>query len=106
MGAAQGLVEGAAGDVADKINELAATEDNIGIMASREYQASYEHGLVKVMGSRSNLNEIAANIFKLLRDFDKLKVAKIFIEGLPEKGLGLAIMNRLRKSAGYQIINL
>ncbi len=100
------LVEGAAGDVANKINELVATEDNVGIMASEEYQASYQHGLVKVMGSRSDLDEIGANIFKLLRDFDKLKVAKIFIEGLPETGLGLAIMNRLRKSAGYQIINV
>jgi L-threonylcarbamoyladenylate synthase len=100
------LVEGAAGDVADKINELVATEDHVGIMASQEYQASYQQGLVKVMGSRSDLDEIGANIFKLLRDFDKLKVEKIFIEGLPETGLGLAIMNRLRKSAGYQIINI
>ncbi|MBM7557024.1 L-threonylcarbamoyladenylate synthase [Halanaerobacter jeridensis] len=99
------LVEGEAEAITDKIQELAAQESNVGIMASREYQDFYQQGIVKVMGSRDDLTEISNNIFKLLREFDKLGVDKILIEGLPEHGLGLAIMNRLRKSAGYQIID-
>lgn len=100
------LVEGEPDDIKVKIKELAAQESNVGIMVSSEYQDSYQQGLVKVMGSRNNLTEISNNLFKLLRQFDDLGVDKILIEGLPEEGLGLAIMNRLRKSAGYQIIQL
>ena len=33
-------------------------------------------------------------------------VVVILAEGVEEDGLGLAIMNRLRKAAGYQIITL
>ena len=99
------LVEGDPKAITEKINELAVQENNVGIMASREYQNYYDCGIVKVMGDRNNLTEISNNIFKLLREFDDLGVNKILIEGLPEYGLGLAIMNRLRKSAGYQIID-
>lgn len=98
------IIEGKEADIAAKIKQLARQEEKVGIMASAEYQDYYEQGLVKVMGSRNNLSEISNNIFKLLREFDDLGVDKILIEGLPEDGLGLAIMNRLRKSAGYQII--
>ncbi|MGM0501236.1 MAG: L-threonylcarbamoyladenylate synthase [Bacillota bacterium] len=100
------LVEGEANAVANKIKNLAELETKAGIMASEEYEQEYSSGVVKVMGSRNDLAEISANIFKLLREFDRLGVDKIFIEGLPEHGLGLAIMNRLRKSAGYQIIEV
>ena len=100
------LVEGKSENVAKKIKELSNQVDKVGIMASREHQNYYPYGIVKVMGSRSDLNEISTNIFKLLREFDQLGVEKIFIEGLPEFGMGLAIMNRLRKSAGYQIIKV
>ncbi len=43
---------------------------------------------------------------RFLREFDHLEVDKIFIEGLPDDGLGLAIMNRLRKATGYKIIEV
>jgi L-threonylcarbamoyladenylate synthase len=42
-------------------------------------------------------------LFRLLREFDSEKVDVIVAEGLPLEGLGLAVMNRLRKAAGYKI---
>jgi L-threonylcarbamoyladenylate synthase len=42
----------------------------------------------------------------MLRKCDYLGIEKVFAEGLPEDELGLAIMNRLKKAAGYDIITV
>jgi L-threonylcarbamoyladenylate synthase len=56
------------------------------------------------IGSRNYLGIIAANLFDCLREFDKIEVDQIFAEGFSEDGIGLAIMNRLRKAAGYNVV--
>ena len=43
-------------------------------------------------------------MYELLRDFDRVSPELIIGMGVDEKGLGLAVMNRLRKAAGYQIL--
>lgn len=48
--------------------------------------------------------EIAHNIFKLLREADKIKGEIILIESLDTSGLGLAIMNRLIRTCSYNYI--
>lgn len=47
----------------------------------------------------STLNSVGKNLFRCLRELDKNKVDIILAEAVPEQGLGLAIMNRLTKSA-------
>ncbi|MGM9569757.1 MAG: L-threonylcarbamoyladenylate synthase [Phascolarctobacterium sp.] len=54
----------------------------------------------------ANREALAADLFYLLRDFDRTKPDVILAQGVSEDGIGLAIMNRLRKAAGYQIITL
>ena len=49
---------------------------------------------------------LANELFYLLRDFDRTKPDVILAQGVSEEGIGLAIMNRMRKAAGYQIITL
>jgi L-threonylcarbamoyladenylate synthase len=39
-----------------------------------------------------------------LREFDLEGVDVIVAEGVPLEGLGLAVMNRLRKASGYKIV--
>ncbi|MBQ9764194.1 MAG: threonylcarbamoyl-AMP synthase [Phascolarctobacterium sp.] len=51
-----------------------------------------------------SLEELAANLFYLLRDFDRTMPDVILAEGVSESGIGLAVMNRMRKAAGYQIV--
>jgi L-threonylcarbamoyladenylate synthase len=46
--------------------------------------------------------EVAKNLYKSLRDLDRLGVDVGFVAALEERGLGLAIMNRLRKAAGHR----
>jgi L-threonylcarbamoyladenylate synthase len=45
--------------------------------------------------------EAAQRLFQLMREMDRLEtVQQIFIERVPEKGLGKAIMNRIRRALG------
>ena len=49
---------------------------------------------------------VANHLFKALRDFDKVDTEFIFGEAFSEKNVGQAIMNRLTKAAGYNIIDV
>ena len=58
------------------------------------------------LGGYCDLTQCAEYVFSYLRDADKAGYKKIYITGVPEKGLGLSIMNRLKKSAGGNIVTL
>lgn len=92
-----------------KINELITEVDNslkIGVIATEENKDRYNNCEVLVIGSIKEPQTIAANLFKMLRKCDYHKMDKVFAEGLCEDELGLAIMNRLKKAAGYCIIEV
>ncbi len=57
-----------------------------------------------ILGSRGNLFEIAKNLFTLLRKVDEEQCTIVVAEGFPDMGLGLTIMNRLRKAASEKIL--
>ena len=59
-----------------------------------------------VYGQRLQTDEIAANLYTALRSFDDCPIDVIYAEGISEEGLGLAVMNRLRKASGYKIIKV
>ena len=56
------------------------------------------------LGSKDNLDEIAKNIYSALRKADSIKAEVILIEGVKREGIGIAIMNRLLRAAGYDIL--
>jgi len=58
---------------------------------------------LKCLGSRRNIFTVARNLFKTLRSIDDEGFEFAVVEGFEEKGLGLAIMNRLRKASGFNI---
>lgn len=47
--------------------------------------------------------EVARNLFDVLRNVDKYGVDVALAPAIEERGIGLAIMNRLRKAAGFKI---
>lgn len=65
-----------------------------------------ENLIVAIYGQRGQTAEIAANLYTALRSFDDYSVDVIYAEGIDEQGLGLAVMNRLRKASGYKIIKV
>lgn len=102
------LVEGEMPAMISKVNELTLTyrrrQRRVGILCTDETAGRYEADVVKSLGSRSDLPSVARSLFRSLREFDAEKVDVIFAEGLPIEGLGLAVVNRLRKAAGYKIV--
>ena len=50
----------------------------------------------------ADLYEVAKNLYKSLRDLDRLRVDVGLVPAIEEAGLGLAVMNRLRKAAGHR----
>ncbi|HUK84263.1 MAG TPA: L-threonylcarbamoyladenylate synthase [Candidatus Acidoferrum sp.] len=102
------LVEGNVSKVKAKIQEIATDHAlrglKVGILSTDETQPSYKAYVVKSLGSRSNLATIAQSLFRLLREVDERNVDVIIAEGVPFEGMGLAVMNRLRKASGYRII--
>ncbi len=102
------LVEGKVSAVVIEVNILAESYklkgEKVGILATDETEAAYKADVVKSLGSRSNLSTVAQNLFRLLRDVDAENVDVIIAEGVSSEGIGLAVMNRLRKASGYHII--
>jgi L-threonylcarbamoyladenylate synthase len=102
------VVEGDIQAIIKKVKELAERYAHrglrVGVLATDETAAYYRNYVVKSLGSRASLETIAKSLFRLLREFDLENVDIIIAEGVPPQGLGLAVMNRLRKAAGYNIV--
>lgn len=100
------LVEEKGKDQIDKVGnlayEFAMQGYNFGIMAKEENKDRYGDHNVKVLGPEKNLPLCAANLFSVLREFDRNNVDVIIAEGVEEKELGMAIMDRLRKAQGFK----
>ena len=102
------LVEGPERKVVEKIRKLTADRladgCRVGIIATQETQKDYDQGLVISIGSRHDEGEIIHNLYHILREMDRLQVDVIYSESFSEGARGQAIMNRLLKAAGHQVI--
>ena len=76
----------------------------VGIIATEESVGRYECGNIKCVGSREDERTIAAGLYRILREFDEDGVDYIYSESFSEDGIGMAVMNRLLKAAGHQVI--
>ncbi len=103
------VVEGEREKVIARIQELAdaaALEGKrTGIMASDETAGFYRADVVKDLGSISRDTDIAHRLFDALRQFDDEGVQVIFSESFETPRMGQAIMNRLLKAAGHEVLH-
>ena len=77
-----------------------------GVIGTTEVLEQYRADVVKCIGNRQAEEDIARNLFSILRELDDEKVTSIYSESFPAEGLGQAIMNRLLKAAGHKIVRL
>lgn len=102
------LVEGETERVAAEINRLTmnaqAEKMRVGIIATDETMSYYKADVVVSIGARSDEDAIAQHLYKILRDFDAQEVDVIYSESFATPRIGQAIMNRLLKAAGYQVL--
>lgn len=104
------VVEGEYEKVVKRVQELVdlyrASKKKVGVFATVESKGLYRADVVRSAGSRDDVAAIARNLFRLLREFDREKADLIVVEGIPAKGLGLAVMNRLRRAANFNVIEV
>lgn len=104
------LVEGEKEKVIHKINQLVWDRIRegyrVGIIGTDETLQNYYAGIRRSIGSRQRPETVAANLYRILREFDDLECDYMYSESFFEQGLGNAIMNRMLKAAGYHLITL
>ena len=88
----------------NKINELANDYNNFLVICCSENKNCYKNTIS--IGSKNDLNEVAKNIFSVLRKVDSYNADIVLIEGYEAKGLGLAIMNRLIRACDHNYIEI
>lgn len=104
------LVDGPMIAIQEKIRDLTLEYEEegkrVGIMCSAESRGVYQASVVLEYGSRANPATIASDLFSTLRAFDRHGVDVILAEAVPVQGIGLAIMNRLRRAAAGRVVSL
>lgn len=90
---------------AERVDSLC--EDNakkglkIGVMTMNYDQHSYQ---AKVFDLGGSYTEVAKNLFDSLISLDRESIDIAYVPYFEERGIGVAIMNRLKKAAAYRII--
>ena len=70
----------------------------IGYLAFDDF-SSRDFEKIEILSKQGNLREAAARLFECLHCLDRLNLDEIWAEEVPKIGLGLAIMDRLKKAA-------
>jgi len=90
--------------IQQELNRAGALGEITGVLAFGEHATAYRADVVVPCGSWQEPAEAARQLYAALRRFDELGATYILAEAFPEDGLGQAIMNRLRKAAGEQVM--
>ncbi len=80
--------------------------EKTGVIGTREMLADYRAQVVKSVGSREDELSIGKRLYTILREFDDENVTRIYSEAFDTQGFGQAIMNRLLKAAGHNVVDL
>ncbi|WP_147534991.1 L-threonylcarbamoyladenylate synthase [Bacillus marasmi] len=98
------LVEGSHAFLQKLVDEKRREGRKVGVLTTAEAAGDYQADLVLACGRRGELETVATSLYETLRAFNDSEVEVIFSETFPEVGVGVAIMNRLSKAAGNQVI--
>lgn len=97
------VITGAPMNSAREIERRAAP--GAGVICFDEYAHLFPEQVVRPLGPRSDKQLQAQRVFEALRSFDSTEVTEIFAQCPDNRGLGLAVGNRLKKAAGFHVID-
>ena len=80
--------------------------DSTGVLCFDEYKNMFPNCIVECFGSRDDLGAQAREVFDRLRAFDDTSVTQIWAQCPSDEGLGLAVANRIKKAAGFSVIEV
>lgn len=87
----------------NKINELINEKKALVVCRDKNFDKYATKNKIKMGNS---LDEMAHNIFSILRQVDNYNVDIVIIEGMQKDGLGLALNNRLLRACEYNYIEI
>ena len=92
-------------DFARRVDELCLDNAKKGLKTGVLTRSSDQHPYqAQVFDLGESDAEVAKNLFDSLISLDRESIDIAYVPYFEEKGLGVAIMNRLKKAAGYRII--
>ncbi len=78
--------------------------ERVGLIAfSADGIGEHNYSLINVLSSDNNLSEIASKLFKALLEMDQAGLDLIVVDSCSEEGIGLSIMDRLKRAVGGNI---
>lgn len=90
-----------------RVGVMALAEDALAFDPAMGARWSRPEALVfKESGTSGDLVTVSSRLYRLLREFDDDGVDVIVVQGVDRKGLGVAIMNRLDKASGGNVIRV
>lgn len=79
--------------------------EDCGVVCYDEFLPLFDHCTARPFGSMQNRREQAQRVFDVLRSFDSTPVKQIYAQCPDSTGLGLAVSNRLKKAAGFHVVD-
>lgn len=102
----KGELERVAAYIQKRIHEAREEGKRVGVLTTEENREKYHADCVIAAGSRQKPDSVAHHLYDALRRFDEQKVDMIFAESFPERGLFYSVMNRMKKAASGNIIEV
>ena len=79
--------------------------EGAGVICFDEFAPLFPGHIVHLLGASGDKLAQAQHVFDALRTFDDTDVTEIFAQCPDEAGLGLAVSNRLKKAAGFHVVD-
>lgn len=93
-------------EITKRVHDCRSKGMRTGVIATEETKDAYDADEVISVGSRKHMETVTANLYHVLREFDHRDVDMIFSEGFEGEEYEEAVMNRLAKAAGHQMIRV
>jgi L-threonylcarbamoyladenylate synthase len=89
-------------DIVDADVEILDPDEKTGLLSLTIPENPQKYVSVEVLSPSGDIREAAANLFRALRRLDALSLDRIIARPVKEEGLGMAIMDRLRRCSAKE----
>lgn len=86
------------------LDKIKSFPKNSGLISFKKPENNPDVAIIEVLSEKGDLEEAAINLFSALHRMEESGVDTIYVEAVPETGIGVAIMDRLTK-ASYRFNN-
>ncbi len=89
-------------EISEKSREKLLPGEKVGLICLVPPENPDRYAAIEILSPSGSLREAAANLFRALRRLDTMALDRIIARPVKEEGLGIAIMDRLRRCSATQ----